>query len=115
MDFTVPAHPKASLKVIYRTFVTNNYPATPAGGRFNQLIKSGIVHPTGVLIVPFLGAVRLGLRNQVRNQANFGSVKGQKNQEKQRNQNFTKESEKIFSRKLGYRKDSYSKTGVQKR
>ena len=30
-------------KVIYRTFVTNNYPATPAGGSFNQLINSGIV------------------------------------------------------------------------
>ena len=44
-------------KVIYRTFVTNNYPATPTGGSFNQLINSGIVHPTGVLIVPFLGAV----------------------------------------------------------
>jgi hypothetical protein len=44
-------------KVIYRSFVTNNYPATPSGGSFNQLINSGIVHPTGVLIVPFLGAV----------------------------------------------------------
>jgi hypothetical protein len=44
-------------KVTYRTFVTNNYQATPAGGSFNQLINSGIVHPTGVLIVPFLGAV----------------------------------------------------------
>jgi len=44
-------------KVIYRTFVTNNYPAVSAGGSFNQLINSGIVHPTGVLIVPFLGAV----------------------------------------------------------
>jgi hypothetical protein len=44
-------------KVIYRPLVTNNYPATPTGGSFNQLINSGIVHPTGVLIVPFLGAV----------------------------------------------------------
>jgi hypothetical protein len=44
-------------KVIYRTFVTNNYPAVAGGGNFNQLINSGIVHPTGVLIVPFLGAV----------------------------------------------------------
>ena len=45
-------------KVIYRTFVTNNYPAVAAGGNLNQLINSGdIVHPTGVLIVPFLGAV----------------------------------------------------------
>ena len=43
-------------KVIYRTFVTNNYPAVAGGGNFNQLINSGIVHPTGVLIVPFLVA-----------------------------------------------------------
>ena len=42
-------------KVIYRTFVTNNYPSVAAGGNFNQLINSGIVHHTGVLIVPFLG------------------------------------------------------------
>jgi len=47
----------ANKKVIYRTFVTNNYPAVSAGGSFNQIINSGIVHPTGVLIVPFLGAV----------------------------------------------------------
>jgi len=41
--------------------------------------------------------------------------RAKKNQGKQRNQNFTKESEKIVIRKLGYRKDSDSKTGVQKR
>jgi hypothetical protein len=44
-------------KVIYRTFVTNNYPPVPDLGSFNQLINSGIVHPTGVLIVPFLAPV----------------------------------------------------------
>ena len=44
-------------KVIYRTFVTNTYPPVPAAGGFNQLINSGIVHPVGVLIVPFLAAV----------------------------------------------------------
>ncbi len=41
-------------RVIYRTIVTNNYPPVASGGNFNQLINSGIVHPTGVLIVPFL-------------------------------------------------------------
>ena len=46
-----------SKKVIYRTFVTNNYPPVAASGSFNQLINSGIVHPTGVLIVPFLAPV----------------------------------------------------------
>jgi hypothetical protein len=35
-------------KVIYCNFVTNNYPPVPAVGNFNQLINSGIVHPTGV-------------------------------------------------------------------
>jgi hypothetical protein len=44
-------------KIIYRTFVTNNYPPVAAAGSFNQLINSGIVHPTGVLIVPFLAPV----------------------------------------------------------
>jgi hypothetical protein len=27
------------------------------GSLFNQLINSGLVHPTGVLIVPFIGSV----------------------------------------------------------
>jgi hypothetical protein len=44
-------------KVIYRTFVTNNYPPVAALGSFNQLINGGIVHPTGVLIAPFLAPV----------------------------------------------------------
>jgi hypothetical protein len=43
-------------KVIYRTFVSNQYNNIPKGGSFNQLINSGIVHPTGVLIVPFIGS-----------------------------------------------------------
>jgi hypothetical protein len=59
------------------------------------------------------------LTNQItflQKRANFGPVKGlKKSRKKQRNQNFTKESEKIVIRKLRYRKDSYSKTGVQKR
>jgi hypothetical protein len=44
-------------KVIHRAFVTNNYPPVAALGSFNQLINSGIVHPTGVLIAPFLAPV----------------------------------------------------------
>jgi hypothetical protein len=43
-------------KVIYRTFVSNQYNNIGKGGSFNQLINSGIVHPTGVLIVPFIGS-----------------------------------------------------------
>ena len=43
-------------KVIYRTFVSNQYNNIAKGGSFNQLINSGIVHPTGVLIVPFIGS-----------------------------------------------------------
>jgi hypothetical protein len=43
-------------KVVYRTFVSNIYNNIGGGNAFNSLINSGIVHPTGVLIVPFLGA-----------------------------------------------------------
>ena len=43
-------------KVIYRTFVSNQYNNIGKNGSFNQLINSGIVHPTGVLIVPFIGS-----------------------------------------------------------
>jgi hypothetical protein len=43
-------------KVIYRTFVSNQYNNIGKMGSFNQLINSGIVHPTGVLIVPFIGS-----------------------------------------------------------
>lgn len=41
-------------KVIYRTFVSNLYNNIGSGNAFNSLINSGIVHPTGVLIVPFI-------------------------------------------------------------
>jgi hypothetical protein len=43
-------------KVVYRTFVSNQYNNIAKGSSFNQLINSGIVHPTGVLIVPFIGS-----------------------------------------------------------
>ena len=42
-------------KVVYRNIISNQY-SCPATGSFNQLINSGIVHPTGVLIVPFISA-----------------------------------------------------------
>jgi hypothetical protein len=47
-------------KVVYRTFVSNQYNNIAKGSSFNQLINSGIVHPTGVLIVPFIGAQSSG-------------------------------------------------------
>ena len=59
-------------KVIYRSFVTNSYNNIISGSSFNALVnfgivyimsdnyeflKRGIVHPTAVLICPFIGAV----------------------------------------------------------
>lgn len=44
-------------KVVYRTFLTDTYNNTAFGSSFNSLIDSGLVHPAGVLIVPFIGAV----------------------------------------------------------
>ena len=43
-------------KVIYRSFVTNSYTNITSGSSFNALGNSGIVHPTVVLICPFVGA-----------------------------------------------------------
>ena len=43
-------------KCIYRTVLTNQYNNITAGGNFNQLISSGIVHPTAVLIVPYVSS-----------------------------------------------------------
>ena len=41
---------------IYRTILTNQYNNITAGGNFNQLISSGVVHPTGILIIPFVSS-----------------------------------------------------------
>ena len=41
-------------KLIYRSVLTNQYNNITPGGAFNQLISSGITHPTGVLIVPMV-------------------------------------------------------------
>lgn len=43
-------------KCIYRTILTNQYNNITSGGNFNQLISSGIVHPTGILIVPYVSS-----------------------------------------------------------
>ena len=44
-------------KKVYRTFVFNLHTTISSGSAFNSLIYSGIVHPTGVLIVPFVGSI----------------------------------------------------------
>jgi hypothetical protein len=43
-------------KVIYRSFVTNSYNGIGVGSSFNALVNSGIIHPTAVLICPFIAA-----------------------------------------------------------
>ena len=41
-------------KCIYRTVLTNQY--NNITGNFNQLISSGVVHPTAILIVPYVSS-----------------------------------------------------------
>jgi hypothetical protein len=41
---------------IYRTILTNQYNNITSGGNFNQLISCGVVHPTGILIVPYISS-----------------------------------------------------------
>ncbi len=37
--------------------MTNQYNNIGSAGNFNQLISSGIVHPTGILIVPYVSSL----------------------------------------------------------
>ncbi len=37
--------------------ISQQFQPAISGGNFNQLINTGIVHPTGVLVVPFLSPV----------------------------------------------------------
>jgi len=48
-------------KVVYRTILTNQYNNTSSGGNFNQLINSGVIHPTGILICPYVSSTQAGL------------------------------------------------------
>lgn len=41
---------------IFRSILTNQYNNIASGGNFNQLISSGVVHPTGILIVPYVSS-----------------------------------------------------------
>ena len=43
-------------KFIYRSFVTNSYTNIGVGSSLNTLVNSGIIHPTAVLICPFITA-----------------------------------------------------------
>ena len=43
-------------KVIYRSFVTNSNNNITVGFSFHALVNSGIVHPTAVLMCPFIAA-----------------------------------------------------------
>ena len=43
-------------RVCYRTILANQYNNVGAGNSVNQLINSGIVHPTGILIVPYISS-----------------------------------------------------------
>ena len=48
-------------KVVYRSIVSNIYTNIASGGAFNALVNAGIVHPTGVLVVPYISSTAAGL------------------------------------------------------
>ena len=44
-------------KVVFKTFISNQYNnQVSKGGNFNALINSGIVHPTGILLIPYISS-----------------------------------------------------------
>lgn len=48
-------------KVVYRSMVSNIYTNIAAAGTFNALVNAGIVHPTGVLVCPYISSTAAGL------------------------------------------------------
>lgn len=61
-------------KCVYRTILTNQYNNITAGGNFNQLISSGVVHPTAVLIVPYVSSSAGGSFGDYATKSPFDSV-----------------------------------------
>ena len=47
-------------KVVYRSILANQYNNFSAGSTFNQLINSGVVHPVGILIIPYISSRETG-------------------------------------------------------
>jgi hypothetical protein len=48
-------------KVVYRSVLSNIYTNIASAGTFNALVNAGIVHPTGVLVVPYISSTVTGL------------------------------------------------------
>jgi hypothetical protein len=42
--------------VVFRNILSNQFSGIGAGNTFNQLINAGITHPTGILIMPYIGS-----------------------------------------------------------
>ena len=43
-------------KVVYRSVLSNMYTNIGTSGTFNALVNAGIVHPTGVLVIPYISS-----------------------------------------------------------
>ena len=43
-------------KVVYRSVLSNMYTNITTSGTFNALVNAGIVHPTGVLVIPYISS-----------------------------------------------------------
>lgn len=42
--------------VVFRNILSNQFSGIGSGNTFNQLINAGITHPTGILIMPYIGS-----------------------------------------------------------
>lgn len=63
-------------KCIYRTVLTNQYNNITSAGNFNQLISSGVVHPTAILIVPYISTAAGFSYGDFATKSPFDSVPG---------------------------------------
>ena len=46
---------------MYRTVLSNQHNNITTQGTFNQLVNSGVVHPVGLLMIPYISSAATGL------------------------------------------------------
>ena len=52
--------------MVYRSVVSNLYTNIGVGGIFNSLVNAGIIHPTGVSVIPYISSAAAGLGDYAR-------------------------------------------------
>lgn len=94
-------------KCIYRTVLTNQYNNITSAGNFNQLISSGVVHPTAILIVPYISTAAGFSYGDFATKSPFDSVPGDSHPISLTNLQVTIGGQNVLQSVLNYNYESF--------